>query len=177
MDLLWNVITPILGVAVSTIQVIPPLNAVLLCRKARSLGALNATPWAIGFVNCFGHVVYGAMLQDVFIMSSVGPGVMIHYFAVTSATALLGAQGKFDTVGRLENIVLFGLTLYVVLAFLIGTTLSRTKEDYDVALLVVGSVNSLNTMVFYCAPFSKVKKVLRTKDAASLYLPALLVMV
>jgi hypothetical protein len=50
--------------------------------------------------------------------------------------------------------------LYVVLAFLIGTTLSRTKEDYDMALLIVGSVNSLNTMVFYCAPFSKVHYIL-----------------
>jgi hypothetical protein len=91
-ELFWGTVCPILGVVVSNMQVIPPLNAALICRKARNMGCLNATPWAMGFVNCCGWLLYGCMLGDHYIMMSVGPGVMIHYYAVTSACSLLGAQ-------------------------------------------------------------------------------------
>ncbi|KAJ1440578.1 hypothetical protein B484DRAFT_322949, partial [Ochromonadaceae sp. CCMP2298] len=158
-ELFWGTVCPILGVVVSNMQVIPPLNAALICRKARSMGCLNATPWAMGFVNCCGWLLYGCMLGDHYIMMSVGPGVMIHYYAVTSACSLLGAQ----------NIVLGWQCMYVALAFAIGTTLS---QNYPLALMIVGGATS---MVFYWAPGSKLVKILRNKDASSLYLPAILV--
>jgi hypothetical protein len=103
-ELFWGTVVPILAVCMSNIQAVPPLNAAVLCRKARNMGALDATPWAMGFVNCCGLLIYGCMLGDLYIMCSVGPGIFVFFYAFTSAAALLGAQGKFKAVGKVIHI-------------------------------------------------------------------------
>eukprot|EP00601_Ochromonadales_sp_CCMP2298_P036577 CAMPEP_0173353310 /NCGR_PEP_ID=MMETSP1144-20121109/16541_1 /TAXON_ID=483371 /ORGANISM="non described non described, Strain CCMP2298" /LENGTH=283 /DNA_ID=CAMNT_0014301699 /DNA_START=52 /DNA_END=904 /DNA_ORIENTATION=+ len=174
-ELFWTTICPILGLVVANAQVVPPLNAVLICRKARDLGPLNPTPWAMGLVNCLGVMIYGALLQNAYIMLAVGPGVMINFFACTSAIGLMGAKGQHESAARVENIVLSGLLIWLVLGFIIGAFMSLTTSGQLLSVQVAGYVCSCTTIGFYCAPLSKLTKVVRSRDAASLYLPALLV--
>jgi solute carrier family 50 (sugar transporter) len=169
-ELLLKVVLPCVGVCFSTIQLAVPFATVLECRKQGTIGPLNPVPWVSSFIYCSGWVVYSAMIKDVFILCSVTCGVLLNFYATTTALTLLGAhQQALQAAREVEFVGLCGIATWLVVALLVGTA---TVEG-DAAKQVAGSVCLVQGVFYYFSPISSVAKVIRERDASSLSLPLL----
>lgn len=110
-------------------------------------------------------------------MASVTLGVPINYFAVSSALGILGKSGKVsdnDTSWRLDCIILGGVGMWVVVAFTIGAILPLLVDEdkkNGVALSILGYVACATCMFYYLSPLTVLMEIIKTKDAAGLYTP------
>ena len=169
MDFFFGTICPTLGVIISNIQLASPFKAVLECRKAQSLGPLNPVPLAVSFVNLFGIVVYGGIINDMFILLGVSLGVGLNFIGCTTAIALLSSQGRILEVRQMERLILSGVYLWVFLA-LAAVTFLQSRTQLETAM---GITTCATTILYYCAPLSSVRIIIAMRDATSLYLPML----
>lgn len=122
-------------------------------------------------------MLYGCLNGDPFVMASVTLGLPINYFALSSAFGILGKSGKVadnTTSWRLDCIVLGGIAVWVIVAFVIGAILPHTlAEDRkpSVATSIVGFTACVTCMIYYFSPLTVLLEIIKEKDAAGLYLP------
>jgi hypothetical protein len=169
MDFFFTTVAPSMGVVLSNIQLASPFKAVLECRKRKNLGPLNPVPLAMSFVNLFGIVVYGAAIQDMFILLGVAIGILLNFLGCTTAISLLAAQGRYKEVERMERLIMTGVFWWVVVALGSVSFFPTTK----ICITVMGATTCVTTVLYYCSPLSTIRQVIAMQDASSLLFPML----
>ena len=112
-------------------------------------------------------------------MSSVTLGLPINFFAVSSALGILGKTGKGSnnhTSWKLEYIVLGGLMMWTVVAFICGAIYPAIYGDNigNKSISIVGNLCLVTTLLYYIAPLSVLLEIIKNKDAAGLYGPMII---
>ncbi len=154
-----------------------PLLAVLKARQNKSLGDLNPLPWSITVLNCIGWGAYGMMTRDPYIFFANVGGVIFGMFLVLVSVNLLGKPNLTVSEERnlvaLESIVLGGITAWLLILFFLISVLG--DGYHDIAVVAVGTVGDVCTLVYYMAPLSTSITIVKTKDASSLFMPMIVI--
>lgn len=166
----FEVLLPAIGVALSTVQLAVPFSTILECRVQGTIGPLNPVPWVSSWVNCFGWMIYGVVINDIFIMMSVLFGTVLNFYAVTTALTLLGAHNEFKKAKEVELVGIAGITLWLVIGLIVGTK----TVDNDTAQFLTGTIVLCTGIFYYTSPISTAAQVIKDRDASSLSLPMLL---
>ena len=166
----FSVALPTIGVILSTIQLAVPFATILECRKQGTIGPLNPVPWVSSWINCFGWMVYGVVIQDFYIMMSVLFGTVLNFYATTTALTLLGAHNEFKKAKEVELIGIGGITVWLVIGLVVGTGIVTGTASQ----LLAGTVVLCSGIFYYISPISSAAQVLKEWDASSLALPMLL---
>lgn len=130
----------------------------------------------LAFLNCLGYMLYGCLIKDPFLMSSVALGLPANYFAVSSALSILGKTGKGsnnETTWKLEYIVLIGLMVWICVGFTCGAVLPAVVPEgaVPIAVAIVGYTCIVTCLLYYFAPLTAALEIIKNKDAAGLHLP------
>eukprot|EP00602_Paraphysomonas_sp_CaronLab_P000573 CAMPEP_0185023028 /NCGR_PEP_ID=MMETSP1103-20130426/5728_1 /TAXON_ID=36769 /ORGANISM="Paraphysomonas bandaiensis, Strain Caron Lab Isolate" /LENGTH=328 /DNA_ID=CAMNT_0027555409 /DNA_START=180 /DNA_END=1166 /DNA_ORIENTATION=+ len=134
------------------------------------MGPLNPVPLAISFINLLGVVIYGSVLQDMFLVLSVSLGVVLNLMGCTTAISLLAAQGRDKEVQRMERLILTGVFMWIFIVLSVPTYF----PSINTALTVMGVTTCSTTVLYYCSPLSSIRVIVSTKNASSLYMPMLI---
>ena len=75
---------------------------------------------------------------------------------------------------RVETILMCSSSFWLTIVFLVGIVL-RSPVYHETNILLVGAVSDVCSLIFYAAPLTNVAEIIRKKDSASLYAPAIAV--
>lgn len=75
---------------------------------------------------------------------------------------------------RVETILMCSTSFWLTIVFLVGIVLRKTEYSAT-NILLVGSVSVICSLIFYAAPLTNIAEIIRKKDSASLYAPAIVV--
>lgn len=164
-------VVPALGVLLSTIQYSSSILTLLECRQRQDLGHLNPIPITINFINSIAWIIYGCMLQNPYLIASVTCGSLTSLYSLTTSFYLLGKHQHYQTMKSMENLLLLSLILWIVIAFLFGT--SAAVIDHQMAITILGFIACLINICYYYSPLSTIRMVIRTKNSSSLHFPML----
>lgn len=135
--------------------------------KTKTTGEMLLLPIVCMFTNCHMWVMYGLFVDDVFPLSTsmfIGECFALLYTVIfTVHTADRKAAFTIITVS-LCTIAL--ATLYALLSYA-GVT---GQSNHSIGL-VLGYVGIATTLVFFSSPLATIRRVLRTKSAASIPIP------
>ena len=75
---------------------------------------------------------------------------------------------------RVEVILLFTITFWIVISFIVALPL-RDEKYFSFNIAFVGSFAVVSSLVFYASPLMHIIEVMKSKDSSSLYYPAIFV--
>ena len=156
-------VAPTIGAVVANAMFFSSLPAVLDARKDQKLGDLNPVPWAFIFTNCVAWLHYSYVIQNPYAFLSNCFGALLGLFYVSTGIAL----GDTKQRAAVEKIVLLFTGLHVAASFF-STFILQTMAQRQ---LLTGYIANFVLVIFYGAPLSTLRDVLKTKSAASIYAP------
>ena len=164
-------VVPALGVILSTIQYSSSILTLLECRQRQDLGTLNPIPITINFINAIAWIIYGCLLHNPYLIASVTCGALTSLYSLTTSFYLLGKHQHYQTMKVIENLLLLGLILWIIIAFLFG---SSNVIDHQMTITILGFIACLINICYYYSPLSTIRMVIRTKNSSSLHFPMLI---
>lgn len=102
-EILLEYVCPGLGVLIGNCMFFAPYGDLKLALQDGNLGNLNPTPWAFMLGNCFGWVLYGMLIQNLWIFAGNAPGFILSVWLNLGAVKLL-QQGHYSTALRTSMI-------------------------------------------------------------------------
>lgn len=119
--------------------------------------------------------MYSCIRQDMYLMTSNSLGVLANGYGSFTALELLAKEQKLDVMRNMEYVLMAGLFTWVIIGYF-AAVLSAAISPNGPHLTehILGSVCSFLSIAYYIAPLSTVREIIRTKNAASLYMPMLL---
>ena len=176
-SLLITFVIPILGVIIGNSMWLSPLKAVIEVREKHSLGTLNPIPFGITVLNCIGWTSYGLMRQNFYIFYGNCIGLTLGLFYSITAMAVLyspniNAEGKV-VYKIVEFLVVGGVLFWCILGSIIGIAFPMAGASKEVGDLIIGWTSVGCAMLYYMAPCSTMAKIIKLKDASTLYLPTI----
>jgi solute carrier family 50 protein (sugar transporter) len=131
------------------------------------LGDVNPMPYSTIFGNCIGGCIYGVIYQNQWVWWSNFPGVLIGMYLSCEALAVCGHRERDAAVRKnLVRSLLFWVGFWLMVGWVATFVLAPA-----VRAPAVGFASSTACVVLYAAPLSTLAKVVRDRDASSLYLP------
>eukprot|EP01039_Chlorochromonas_danica_P001475 gene1475-1604_t len=178
-DVIVNIVCPLVGVLISNAMWLSPYSLVMKARQNRHLGDVNPIPFAMTFVNNIGWVVYSAMLSNYYIFFSSIFGIIFGLFYTVTCLTIIAKEAYEDEFTTLyviaEGMLLGGLFFWSMIG-IVQTSIFKSFDDPDEqATKMVGYLCAFFNICYYAAPLSSMFQVIATKNASSLYLPAILV--
>lgn len=153
-------LVPTIGILTTSLLYLSPMTAVRSASKERSLGDLNPIPLAIMAVSSVCWLVYGLSIRDHYVTLSNVPGSIAGIYYVTSVLPLV--QGKqLKTTRR----IILGLSTITINLW---TWLSVTNKTIPDVSSVLGSFASALFIILSGSPLSTIKKVITTRNSASI---------
>ena len=73
-------VCPSIGCVLSTLMYLSPVADLSRATRRGNVGHLPTLPWAVGLTNCWGWLFYGYLRQNVFIMLSNAPGLVLSMY-------------------------------------------------------------------------------------------------
>lgn len=133
-------------------------------------------------------MIYGCVIGNSYLMCSVTLGLPVNFFAVSTALRILGSKtisGKaqedefivngikpIDFAWQVEMIVLGGLGIWILVAFIVGSVLPSAMSDpRSISLNLVGNICCTTSILYYVSPLSVLLDIVRKRDAASIHGP------
>jgi solute carrier family 50 protein (sugar transporter) len=95
-EIILEYVCPSLGVIFANCMFSAPYRDLRQAIRDGNLGDLNPTPWAFLLGNCFGWVLYGMLLQNLWIFAGNAPGFILSVWLNLGAVKLL-YQGHCST--------------------------------------------------------------------------------
>lgn len=162
-EIILKHVCPGLGCGIALIMFCSPLPAVLRANRAKSLGELNALPFAAMCVNCTAWVFYALLLTDWYIYFGNLPGMLLGLFYVLTCYKF----SKEAAQDMLRNLLISAIFLYWLMGFV-----SMAASLSDAATKTLWGATSVAVLgVYYVAPLSSVAKVIAERDSSSLHWP------
>lgn len=157
---LVTTLVPRIGILTSTLLYFSPMAAVLSASKNKSLGELNPIPLAIMAVSSLCWLVYGLSIRDPYVTLSNVPGSIASIYYVTAVLPLV--QGKQLKTTQSIILALSAITINL------WTWLSLTNKTILEISSALGSFASVLFIVLSGSPLSTIKKVVTTRNSASI---------
>jgi solute carrier family 50 protein (sugar transporter) len=172
MSLVTSVLAPALGTVLANIMWVSPIKAILEARASDNLGNLNPIPFAVTLINCIGWTMYAVLRGDLYLFFANCYGIIISLGCCQSALMLLSkkdaSKEEHSIKEIVEKIVLCAVAFWVTIA-LIALILSGENPSQS----LVGIICDVVSISYYMAPLSTLYKVIKTRDASSLYAPTI----
>lgn len=158
-----STVAPTLGVALSNAMFLSAVPAVLDARKNGNLGDLNPVPWAFILANCIAWLHYSYVVQNPYAFASNALGAVLGLFFTLTGVALgsPSQRNQLTAVAVVTSAASIAASFWT--CFLLKTAAARQ--------LLTGYFANVILVVFYGAPLSTLRMVLRDKSAASIYAP------
>jgi len=160
-------IAPVLGATMANGMFASGFSEVLAKRKEGNLGDFNPLPMPIIFGNCLGWLTYSYLKKDPFVFAANAPGLLLGIWYTMTMLRLAPASDAKRVETTLMCMVAIHLAASAVSAFVL--------PDRAAMITLYGFVNNAILLMYYGAPLSTIGKVLKTKSAASIYFPTVLV--
>jgi len=133
-------------------------------------------------------MIYGCIINDVYLMISVTLGLPINFFAMSSALRILGSKkissrvseeefvvngvAPIDFAWQIELVILCGIALWILVGFIAGAILPNTMDDpMHAQLTLVGNTCCVTSVLYYVSPLSVLLDIVRKRDASGLHMP------
>jgi hypothetical protein len=134
-------------------------------------------------------MIYGSVIGNAYLMCSVTLGLVMNFFALSTALRILGGKKltpsggdavdklsttqNIDFAWQVEAIVLGGLSLWILVAFICGSVLPSAlgSNANNVAVNLIGNVCCATSILYYVSPLSVLLDIVRRGDAAGLHAP------
>lgn len=158
-----EVVVPAAGAIISTLMYAAPLKHIIKASLNKSLGDLNAIPFAVTVANTIIWLTYGLLKKDPFITAPNALGVVMSVFTTITAFGLADEQAR----ERVRQIV----CLEAVILPLLGVVTAFAYRQPSEALFLWGLAGNVISMVYYSAPLSTMAEVIRTRNSSSILLP------
>lgn len=170
-----NYFAPALGTFIANVMWVTPIKIMADARAAGDLGNINPIPFNVVVINCMGYTMYSILKQDYFLFFANCFGIIIGFTCCMTAMMLLTKQSpsKFEVGLRntVESLLVGALGFWLVILLFVGLVL----HGGGVSQSLVGTIAVIVSIAYYMAPMSTMARVIRKKDASSLYLPLILV--
>ena len=149
----------------------------------------------VSFINCAGYMIYGCVIKNPYIMCSVTLGLPVNYYAVSTAMKILGNKNTsllqqihdndnnndkdkpIDFALQIETIILCGIILWILVAFIIGSILPiilNSNDSYNISIQLIGNVCCTTSILYYISPLSVILDIINRKDARGLHSPLII---
>lgn len=149
----------------------------LFVNRELNISHMTAHKFAgLALINAISWCMYAIMLEDYYIFIANSPGVVCGTYCVVSSLVIMGQyEDGFANFNYrvLENILLGGITFFLLLSMIIGITMGTW--DKDIKDIVVALIANTACVMYYGAPCSSMYKVIVSKDSSSLHLPMIFV--
>lgn len=190
-------IAPTLGAVLSNAMWATPILDIKRQRKLRTLGTINPMPYVVGMYCVYGWVLYGSLKHDGFIMwanfAAVGVLTYCNLSVVALSTAeiirledslsdtVVGTEKVSSAEGKMAELAAKQATLSYVeaglwMAPLLWGLMSWLSwvvwNDSEQVINVVGWVAMVWQILFFWAPLSMLREVVRQGDSSSIFPPA-----
>ena len=164
---LTTTLVPAAGACLANVMFFSGAPEVMKKRAEGELGDFNPLPMPIIFGTTLGWFIYSLLTRDVFVAIANAPGLLLSLWYVTTTIKL----AEPPLARRLE-----GLTLLIaaIHAFA-GIASAFLLRSHATTVQLYGLLCNAILMVYYSAPLSSLAKVVRTRSAASIYLPTVAV--
>lgn len=157
-----NVWCPVIGVATSNALYFSPLAATLERTKAGSMGSLNPLPAAVTVLSTIAWLQYGLSVANPFVVASNVPGLTAAIAGFVLMLPLMKDKADLPlTQATFIGGVAATLGLWTWLVFSHATAVVRSS--------ILGYWASAFFIVLCASPLSTIKKVVQTKNAASIF--------
>ena len=167
---------PALGTLIANAMWVTPIKVMRDARRNRELGNINPIPFNVVVANCLAYTMYSILKQDYFIFFSNFFGILISVSCILTTLMLLSKEtpNKFESSLRdlVEYLFVGTLAFWLVILLFVGLVLNGGGGVSD---SLVGTLAVICSIAYYAAPLSTMARVIRKKDASSLYLPLVLV--
>lgn len=168
-------LAPALGTLLANAMWATPISIMRGARRDRELGNINPIPFNVVFASCIAYMFYSILKQDYFIFFSNIFGILIGVSCITTSLMLLSKEtpSKFESSLRdlVEYLFIGTLAFWLIILLFVGLVL----EGGGVSDSLVGTIAVIASILYYAAPLSTMARIVRKKDASSLYLPLVLV--
>jgi len=184
-------VCPSVGCILASVMFAAPVHDLREALHRGTIGSLSPIPWAWMTGNCLGWCTYGYYTQDPFVLASNLPGLILSIWLNIGAAKLqylerwegYQKRERESTTGHLEGQPLDLQSLItapqerLLLRILIGWAFVIVYVGWLNPLLsprsIVGMVVNLNLVVFYGAPLTTIRAVLRDKLSDSIHIPTM----
>ncbi|CAJ1945931.1 unnamed protein product [Cylindrotheca closterium] len=177
-EIILEYVCPAMGALIGNIMFAAPVRDLKAAIDKGDLGTLNPTPWGFMLGNCMGWLLYGVLLQNVWVFVGNGPGLLVSIWLNLGAIKLLykghhAKENRDATIAFLDKEQPRG-----------GSSLDYPKaeaQDWATILLKVSSQSTPaptrheNIAMFMCTLWVIVGTVLAFVDAMDLDSKALMV--
>lgn len=168
-------LAPALGTFIANVMWVTPIKVMRDARLSGELGNINPIPFNVVVINCFAYTMYSILRQDYFIFFSNCFGIIIGTSCCLTALILLSKESpsKFESGLRttVEYLFIGTLAFWLLILLFVGLVLDGGGASSS----LVGTIAVIVSIAYYAAPLSTMARVVRKKDASSLYLPLVLV--
>lgn len=156
----------LIGVILSILRSCSFVLVVQECRKVKKIGNLNPIPIIMSFNVTLSWLIYGVLLDDLYIIIA---DIMILAGLQSSVTVfyLLGFEHRLDELLIPEILLYSHANLWAVVALWI----CMSTDNLDYVKEVVGMLVLVVTVLSHTLPIYKIPFVIRNKDSSSIYAP------
>mmetsp|Transcript_20716 Transcript_20716/g.23786 ORF Transcript_20716/g.23786 Transcript_20716/m.23786 type:complete len:227 (+) Transcript_20716:168-848(+) len=149
---------------------------------------MNSTPWAFMTGNTLGWVIYSFLVEDIFILVSNAPGLIISYWLNSGAsklqfskqgTSLTQIPSRNDQNG-IESVISYQekLVLSILTFWLLGLTIIfqflNGVFDAEEQKNAIGFMATANLIFFWGSPLSTIVTVCTNKNSSSIHIPTMI---
>lgn len=157
-----KIVVPVVGNILGLAMLSSPSPAVWQIRKTQRLGDINPLPYPLTCINCLSWVIYGAVVEDPFI-----PPANIFGLAL----GILFTMSVLPTCTRKMQDIIQGILACAAIMFCCLSLVSTFGVEGDERKRMWGLVAIISLMTYYLIPLSTMYDVIKSRDAASIFLP------
>lgn len=166
--LLKHWICPIAVVVISNAMYFTPLSSLNTAVARGTLGPLNPVPWAFMTGSCLGGAAYAYLRRNLFLFLSNAPGIVVSLWLNMGAAKL---QYHRDPGGSTPQERMVSAVVLIWIVVLTGAAALSPGLRVE----VVGVCVNANLIVFFWAPLSTIRTVMREKDSRSIHVGTMVV--
>jgi solute carrier family 50 protein (sugar transporter) len=155
-------VAPVIGAIIAFSLAASPWRALKNCEHDGGLREFNPLPTAVFLMNSIAWLFYAAMINSSVLVVLKAVLVLVNL----KLTLVAYRFASVDVRDNIDAIVIWSTALLVVFAMLF-----YFLEHTDILSLVFGYSCMIWNLLVFVAPFSTLRKVIRTSDASPIYIP------
>lgn len=157
---------PALGAGLANSMFFSGLPEVIEKRREGALGDFNPLPMPIILGNTFGWVAYSLLTQNPFVAAANAPGLLLaSWYVMTTIRLAEPSQAR-----SIEKVAMCMAAIHTVA----GLTCAFCLSTRQAMISLYGLVCNAILLAYYGAPLSTIRTVLKTRSAASIFFPTVL---